>query len=40
MTARTRDTIALFAIGLVAILVVLFPVSDLEQLFAMVLAHW
>jgi hypothetical protein len=40
MTARTRDTLALFAIGSLAILVVLFPGSDLERLFHAVLAHW
>ena len=40
MTTRTRDTIALFAIGSLAILVVLFPDFDLEQLYRSVLARF
>ncbi|MGV8833589.1 MAG: hypothetical protein ACOH2N_16580 [Devosia sp.] len=40
MTTRTRDTLALFAIGSLAILAVLFPDSDLQRLFASVLARW
>tara|TARA_R110002020_G_scaffold82630_8_gene204983 strand:+ start:1239 stop:1361 length:123 start_codon:yes stop_codon:yes gene_type:complete len=39
MTSQTRDTIALFAIGSLAILVVLFADRDLEQLFLSVLAR-
>ena len=40
MTTRTRDTIALFAIGSLAILVVLFPDLNLEQLYRSVLARF
>jgi len=39
MTSHTRDTIALFAIGSLAILAVLFSDIDLEQLFQTVLAR-
>tara|TARA_R110002124_G_scaffold63783_1_gene174652 strand:+ start:3766 stop:3888 length:123 start_codon:yes stop_codon:yes gene_type:complete len=39
MTTRTRDTIALFAIGLLAIIAVMFPDLSLEHLFQFVLAH-
>ena len=37
MTSRTRDTLALFAIGTLAILVVLFPDLDLAPMVATVL---
>ncbi|MCZ4346907.1 hypothetical protein [Devosia neptuniae] len=40
MTSRTRDTIALFAIGSLAILVVFSPDIDLEGLFQAVLSRW
>lgn len=39
MTTRTRDTIALFAIGTLAIIAVLFPDINLERLFRFVLAQ-
>ncbi|MGV8855913.1 MAG: hypothetical protein ACOH2L_14850 [Devosia sp.] len=39
MTTRTRDTIALFAIGSLAALLVLFPDINLEHLFRAVLAR-
>jgi hypothetical protein len=40
MSARTRDTIALFAIASGAIIAVLYADADLSQIFAAVLAHW
>lgn len=40
MNSRTRDTIALFAIGSLAILAVLYADADLEQIFESILAHW
>lgn len=39
MTTRTRDTIALFAIGSLAIVLVLYPDLNLERLFRAVLAR-
>ncbi|WP_269802203.1 hypothetical protein [Devosia beringensis] len=39
MTTQTRDTIALFAIGSLAIIAVLFPDIDLEHLFGLLLAR-
>jgi hypothetical protein len=39
MTSRTRDTIALFAIGSLAILVVFSPDIDLEGLFGQIAAQ-
>ena len=39
MTSQTRDTIALFAIGSLAALVVLLADSDLEQVFMSILAR-
>ena len=40
MTAKTRDTLALFAIASLAILVVLYADADLGQIFSAILAHW
>jgi len=40
MSARTRDTIALFAIASAAILAVLYADADLGQLFGAILARW
>ena len=40
MTAKTRDTLALFAIASLAILAVLYADTDLGQIFTAVLAHW
>jgi hypothetical protein len=39
MTARTRDTLALFAIASLAILAVLYADADLSALFGSILAH-
>jgi hypothetical protein len=38
MTIRTRDTIALFAIALIAVLAVFTAGTNLDDVFAMVLA--
>ena len=38
MTAKTRDTIALFTIASAAILAVLYADADLGQIFASILA--
>jgi hypothetical protein len=40
MSARTRDTIALFAIASGAILAVLYADADLGRIFQDILAHW
>lgn len=40
MSARTRDTIALFIIASGAILAVLYADADLSQIFYGILAHW
>ena len=40
MSARTRDTIALFAIASGAILLVLYADADLSHVFYGILAHW
>ena len=40
MTAKTRDTIALFAIASLAILAVLYADADFGQIFTGILAHW
>jgi len=40
MTARTRDTIALFLIAAGAIVAVLYADADLSQIFYGILAHW
>ena len=40
MSARTRDTIALFAIASSAILFVLYVDADLGQIFYGILARW
>lgn len=40
MTGRTRDTLALFAIASLAILMVLYADTDPGQLFDSILARW
>lgn len=40
MTAKTRDTLALFAIASLAILAVLYADADLGKLFGAILARW
>jgi hypothetical protein len=40
MQARTRDTIALFAIATLAIMAVLYADADFSQIFRAILAHW
>jgi len=40
MTARTRDTIALFSIAAGAIIAVLYADADLSQIFYGILAQW
>ena len=40
MTAKTRDTLALFAIASLAILAVLYADADLGTLFGAILARW
>jgi len=39
MTAKTRDTLALFAIASLAILTVLYADADLAQVFGAILAR-
>ena len=39
MTAKTRDTLALFTIASLAILGVLYADADLGQIFSGILAH-
>ncbi|SEP69577.1 hypothetical protein SAMN05428969_0502 [Devosia sp. YR412] len=40
MTAKTRDTLALFAIASLAILAVLYADADLNQIFTSLLARF
>jgi hypothetical protein len=40
MTAKTRDTLALFAIASLAVLAVLYADADLERVFLSILAHF
>lgn len=40
MTAKTRDTLALFAIASLAVLAVLYADADLEQIFVSILTRF